>query len=265
MRIVRLVGVGVVVPWLACAALVPACGGKVAGGGAPGPGSGNASGSGTPGSGTSSGAPGSGSGVGPGGSGGVGGSSGSSGSPNPGGPSDGCQPDTNVTGCTYPTFGFACYVGQSPDEADSSLVCSTPTPDPVTGLDLYCCEDTSSGGGSSGSSSGGPDGCATDSTLACDAGTIGMDCTGNTNPEAVIPGYVCSPPVTQSDGTLGYCCAGGFAGSTCAGDVSVAGCVYPSVGFSCTGSDTPDQADAALNCSAGVVDPQTGDTLYCCQ
>jgi hypothetical protein len=50
---------------------------------------------------------------------------------------------------------------------------------------------------------------------------------------------------------------------TCAADASVTGCAAGSSGFSCAGTDTPDQADADLTCvpqAAGL----TGATLYCC-
>lgn len=173
----------------------------------------------------------------------------------------GCTPDGTVQGCAYPSYGVSCPGGSiSPDTGDPALTCSTPTPDPNTGADLYCCVDNYTGGSSSGGS-----GCSLDSSLACDPGTDGVDCVGGANPEAAYPGYICSAPAPQSDGSDGYCCATGFSGSTCAQDLSVAGCVDPSVGFSCAGTDTPDQADPALNCSAGVADPNTGDTLYCCQ
>jgi hypothetical protein len=191
--------------------------------------------------------------------------------PTPAGSSDGyccitwvsggdCAPDGTVTGCAYPSYGFSCTSGAAPpDAADASITCSTPTP--ASGADLYCCVDNYSG---STSSSGSGTGCSADGTLSCDPGTVGVDCTGGADAETEFPGYICSAPATQSDGSDGFCCAEGFSGSTCSQDLSVSGCVDPSVGFSCTGTDTPDQADASLNCSAAVVD-SNGDSLYCCQ
>jgi hypothetical protein len=108
-------------------------------------------------------------------------------------------------------------------------------------------------------------GCVSDTTLACDVGSTGVDCPPGDNPEAAFPGYVCSDPSTQYDNSLGYCCATGFTSSSCAQDNAVAGCAYPSVGFSCSGPDSPDQADGSLVCSVGVFDPPSGFTLYCCQ
>lgn len=107
--------------------------------------------------------------------------------------------------------------------------------------------------------------CATDPSLQCDPGSAGVDCaTASDNPEALDPTFICSAPSQQSDGTYGYCCAQ-LSNTTCAQDTSVQGCAYPSLGFSCGGTDTPEAADPALTCSTGVADPTTGLTLFCCQ
>lgn len=175
-----------------------------------------------------------------------------------------CAPDPSVTGCVFPSYGFSCSTpGDTPDMYDCTLNCSV---DQGTGT--FCCDDNgacSGGGSSGGTSSGGTGGCVADSTLACDAGSDGVSCPPGGNPEADFPGYICSAPSPQPDGSDGYCCATGFSGSTCSQDPTVDGCAYPSVGFSCAGTDSPDQADPSLNCSTGVADPTTGDTLYCCQ
>jgi hypothetical protein len=54
-----------------------------------------------------------------------------------------------------------------------------------------------------------------------------------------------------------------IAGTTCAPDYTVAGCVSGSIGFSCTGTDSPDMGDPSLTCSVGVAG-NAGSTLYCC-
>jgi hypothetical protein len=126
------------------------------------------------------------------------------------------------------------------------------------------CSSSTSGASSSGTSSGGGS-CTSDPTLQCDPGTDGVQCLAGGNPDANFPGYVCSDPTAQPDGTDAFCCATGFNGSTCGHDESVQGCPYPSVGFSCSGSDTPDQADANLICSTPTQDPNTNDQLFCCQ
>src|SRR5271166_5440110 len=61
----------------------------------------------------------------------------------------------------------------------------------------------------------------------------------------------CSATVTTNSGT-------------CSQDSSVSGCSGASTGYSCGGSDSPDQTDATLSCSYGILDTSTGDTLYCC-
>ena len=50
--------------------------------------------------------------------------------------------------------------------------------------------------------------------------------------------------------------------STCSADSTVVGCVGGAQGYSCSGPDSPDQSNTALNCSAGTL--TGGDTLYCC-
>jgi hypothetical protein len=173
-----------------------------------------------------------------------------------------CAEDPSVGGCDYPSYGFSCAGSDTPDEADATLNCSSATIDPATGDSLYCCEDVYTGGGSS---SGGDSGCSPDSTLTCDPGADPYDCAAGDNPESYDPSLRCSDPSTQPDGTDGFCCATGFGSSSCAEDPTVDGCAYPSVGFSCASSDTPDEADPTLLCSDAVIDPATGDSLYCCQ
>jgi hypothetical protein len=173
----------------------------------------------------------------------------------------GCAPDPSVTGCLFPSYGFSCSVpGDTPDTFDCTLNCSVDN-----GSGTFCCVDNGvCGAGNGGSSSGGST-CVADLSLSCDPGTDGVDCPAGRNPEMDLPGYLCSNPSPQSDGTDGYCCATGFSGSTCMQNSSVPGCVYPTIGFSCTGSDTPDMADPSLTCSAPVTDPTTGDPMYCCE
>jgi hypothetical protein len=122
---------------------------------------------------------------------------------------------------------------------------------------------TGAGTGSSGSANG----CAADPSLSCDMGSSGVDCPPGDDPKAAFPGDVCSAPAVQADGTDGYCCATGFTPGTtsCVQDASVQSCEYPALGFSCSGSDSPGQADPSLSCSTGTADPSTGLTLYCCQ
>jgi hypothetical protein len=79
-------------------------------------------------------------------------------------------------------------------------------------------------------------------------------------------GYLCSVVSPQPDGTDGYCCAFGFDNLACVEDHAVAGCAYPSVGIACPPPQTPTMAiDPKLTCGAGVADPSTGNTLFCCK
>ena len=112
------------------------------------------------------------------------------GSPAP--PAAGCQQDSSVAGCDSPSTGYSCDTGDSPDQSDSSLVCSVGTPS--GGLLLYCCIQ--------------------------------------------------------------------FTSSSCQADPSVQGCAGDSFGFSCTGTDTPEDADSSLNCSSAT--PSGNELLYCC-
>jgi hypothetical protein len=184
----------------------------------------------------------------------------------PGSAPSGCQDDPSL-GCSSDALGITCPSGTSPDSSTLvCMTCSTATVDPSTGDSLYCCVDSYTGSSSgTGSSGGTTSGCSPDPSLTCDAGSDPYDCAAGDNPETYDASLRCSDPSPQSDGTDGFCCATGFSGSTCAQDPTVSGCGYPSVGFSCTGSDTPDQADATLVCSSAPIDPTTGDSLYCCQ
>jgi hypothetical protein len=105
-----------------------------------------------------------------------------------------CAQDPSVAGCQDPSIGYSCGNGESPDQSDSSLVCSDGTPSD-DGLVLFCCVQ--------------------------------------------------------------------FSSSTCQADSSVQGCTGDSIGFSCTGSDSPSDADSSLNCSQPT-DGGNGEQLYCC-
>ncbi len=91
-------------------------------------------------------------------------------------------------------------------------------------------------------------------------GTYGFSCTGNVTPDGA--NYFCSSPTATSNGSSQYCCLLTTATTTCAADSSVAGCQAGSYGFSCTGSNTPDQTFTNLTCSSGTA--AAGATLYCC-
>ena len=105
----------------------------------------------------------------------------------------------------------------------------------------------------------GSSGCAQDSSVSCDRAT-GFSCDSSDRPEDTDSSLVCSEG-TPAPGAILYCCVS-FTSSSCAPDETVGGCTGDSFGFSCTGSDTPDEADSSLVCSPPT--PGNGVLLYCC-
>lgn len=106
-------------------------------------------------------------------------------------------------------------------------------------------------------------GCAQDlSVVGCQQPATGYSCGNGESPEQSDPSLVCSVGNPSSDGFVLYCCIQ-FASSTCAEDPNVQGCRGASFGFSCTGADTPDQADSTLVCSSATAGGD-GALLYCC-
>ena len=107
------------------------------------------------------------------------------------------------------------------------------------------------------------DQCSADSTVLCSQGS-GYSCAGQQTPAQTDSTLVCSTGTAGNAGSTLYCCAtGGTVSGTCAPDPTVANCAAGSAGYSCTGSDTPPQADTALSCGSGIPG-NAGSTLYCC-
>jgi hypothetical protein len=109
------------------------------------------------------------------------------------------------------------------------------------------------------------DSCSIDPTVTgCTQGSSGYSCTGSTTPVSSVSPLVCSPGVEGSAGATLFCCvSGGAVGTTCAPDVTVSNCADTTQGYSCTGSDTPEQDYSSLSCGAGI-SGNAGSTLYCC-
>ncbi|HLK40107.1 MAG TPA: hypothetical protein VKU41_25300 [Polyangiaceae bacterium] len=107
-----------------------------------------------------------------------------------------------------------------------------------------------------------PPGCAPDSTVQGCAGNAGYSCGNSETPEQADSSLVCSDGITGSNGLELFCCVT-FRSSSCAPDSTVQGCPGSSIGFSCTGSDSPDQADSSLSCGPGTPG-NAGSLLYCC-
>jgi hypothetical protein len=104
--------------------------------------------------------------------------------------------------------------------------------------------------------------CSPDDTVVCTGNSVGYTCTGSETPEEAIPTLACSDPAPEG-GAQAYCCVETSTASTCMSDEMVTGCAEGSIGFSCTGTDTPDQDDASLMCGMGA-DAGNGVTDYCC-
>ncbi len=97
--------------------------------------------------------------------------------------------------------------------------------------------------------------------MGCESPSSGFSCGSGDSPDQTDSSLVCSDGTPSSDGLILYCCIQ-FTSSSCAADPSVQGCAGDSFGFSCTGSDTPEDADSSLNCSSPT--PAGGALLYCC-
>jgi hypothetical protein len=159
-----------------------------------------------------------------------------------------CVADANVTGCTGGSKGYSCTGAQTPPQTNAALTCG-PAVAGVNGVADYCC---ASGAGAT---------CSLhDAVPGCTGNATGWSCTGADTPAQNDASFACSTGTPGGGGTL-YCCVA-LTSSSCKGDASVAGCAAQSFGFSCTGADTPSQANASLQCGAGT--PSAGATLYCC-
>jgi hypothetical protein len=99
--------------------------------------------------------------------------------------------------------------------------------------------------------------CNTDSSVSCPPGDTGYSCSGTDTPSQGNSNLDCGSGVAGGAGTA-YCCT---SGATCGADSTVP-CPGGGSGYSCTGTDTPDQDDSSLTCSSGT--PNDGVTSYCC-
>jgi hypothetical protein len=173
-----------------------------------------------------------------------------------------CATDSTVTNCSSGT-GYSCTSSDTPDQSNSALICS----DGVAGnagSTLYCCFTGSTSDTT----------CGSDSTVSCPGGGFGFSCSNATEPPTqAYPSLNCSTGASGNAGSETYCCTDGTSStgsssgttgsnSTCAPDSTVTNCTQ-GAGYSCTGSDTPDQSDSSLLCSDGVAG-NAGSTTYCC-
>ena len=166
-----------------------------------------------------------------------------------------CNTSASVT-CEGMATGYSCTGSSTPAQTDSNLDCTSGTAD--NGNTDYCCVSLNSSVT-----------CAQDTTVqGCAAASYGFSCTGSDTPDQDQAGLVCSTGTPASNGATLYCCgytagvdAGTDAGTTCMQDPTVT-CTGSAQGWSCTGSDTPDQDQTGLVCSTGTAG--SGNTAYCC-
>jgi hypothetical protein len=98
--------------------------------------------------------------------------------------------------------------------------------------------------------------CEVDPVVSCGANRAGYLCLGADSPTSLDPAISC--PSVFTGGSA--CCTLGPGASTCQADAAVA-CTGSTSGYSCSGADTPAQANPVL-CEPGK--PHGSATTYCC-
>jgi hypothetical protein len=165
-----------------------------------------------------------------------------------------CAEDSTVS-CTDGT-GYSCTSSDTPQEAESSLICDYGQPGNA-GSTTYCCLTQASSSSTT---------CGYDSTVTgCQLG-FGFSCANaNEPPSDAYPSLNCSSGTPGNAGSELYCCTDG----TTQGDEDSGGsntCAIDQVvscdggqGYSCLGSDTPIGQTCSLysNDDAGISE-------YCC-
>lgn len=162
-----------------------------------------------------------------------------------------CSADSTVTGCMQGS-GWSCTGKDTPGD-NNPLVCSRATVSmDQTKLD-FCCI----------ASSGVTSGCAEDSTVTagCTEGT-GFACAGTQSPDQGNSSLVCSTGTANGSNT-DYCCIPYTQSSNSCMQDSTVMCSQ-GYGFTCSGTDTPQQQNSSLSCSTGTPGNNM-QTLFCCQ
>jgi hypothetical protein len=161
-----------------------------------------------------------------------------------------CSSDGSVS-CTQGS-GWSCTGKDTPAD-NNPLVCSKATVSQDQTKLTFCCV----------ASQGVTSGCAEDSTVTanCSQGT-GFACAGSTTPDQNDSSLVCSSGTPNGSNT-DYCCIPYTQSSgTCMQDSTVM--CSEGFGFTCSGTDMPQQTNSALNCSTGTAG-NNGQMLYCCK
>jgi hypothetical protein len=176
-----------------------------------------------------------------------------------------CAYDPNAV-CPATTYGYSCLGTNRPDAFDPTLSCGQGIAS--GGLFVYCCGTEATPA------------CAKDTNISCATGTTGFRCTGPGLPNEGELGVdqsrsdaplLCSLPVPQANGATAFCCftpTDEPTGATCLQDQEVTGCPSGSYGFSCAGTDTPDEDYPRMSCTQpgvhGADEQGVAATLYCC-
>jgi hypothetical protein len=105
-------------------------------------------------------------------------------------------------------------------------------------------------------------GCSPDSTVTGCSGSAGFSCNTTQTPDQLDPRLVCSDGIPGGRGLVLYCCVP-FQSTSCAPDPTIQDCPGSSIGFSCTGAQTPEDTDPTLACGPGALG-NVGSLLYCC-
>jgi hypothetical protein len=156
---------------------------------------------------------------------------------------DTCTLDPAVDCATVGGDGYTCSGSDSPSD-DFGIDCSELPGTNPGGSISYCCV-------------GGINTCAADGAVNCQGQGDGYTCSGNDTPEDDFSGVQCGAPVTTSLGSASYCCT-----TMCQPDGSI-DCSGNGIGFSCTGSESPDQDFTGLSCGDGATE-NSGVVTFCC-
>jgi len=156
-----------------------------------------------------------------------------------------CQADATVA-CMGGTSGYSCSGADTPAQANA-VVCE---PGKARGnVTTYCCGAYASA-------------TCTHSTTVTGCPDYAFSCTGTAKPWDTDARLRCGQGNASGDSML-FCCSvrDPSAPNTCAPDPTLE--CDPTIGYSCTGTDTPSDDDPSLTCGGPTT--YQGKTLYCCR
>jgi hypothetical protein len=179
-----------------------------------------------------------------------------------------CRVETASVACAADLLGYACSSGARPDEDGQAidgvprgLVCTDEGTLPGDGREGYCCTAA-------------PTPCVLDPVAGCAAPFYGYQCRGSDRPEAFDATLFCGEGLAEGD-LIYYCCGPSKPSQGCA-QASNPACPGTLVGWSCTDSSLPSEAELGSNqsradfnlllCSVPAMTTTGASTLsqYCC-